>query len=110
MMRRYLLKLAAFLLGIAVLAGLGEAAGAGETVVDAAGRDVAVPGKVDRLAITCYGGTTHEVAVLGCAEKIVAQPDMKRFPQLLRMFPRFAEVVDPGSFDKVKQRDRKSVV
>ena len=101
MMRRYSLKLAAFLLGIAVLAGLGGAAGAGETVVDAAGRDVAVPGKVDRLAITCYGGTTHEVAVLGCAEKIVAQPGMKRFPQLLRMFPRFAEVVDPGSFDKV---------
>ena len=69
----YSLKLEAFLLGIAVLAGLGGAAGAGETVVDAAGRDVAVPGKVDRLAITCYGGTTHEVAVLGCAEKIVAQ-------------------------------------
>ena len=31
----------------------------------------------------------------------MAQPGMKRFPQLLRMFPRFAEVVDPGSFDKV---------
>ena len=100
-MRRYLLKSVALLLGIAVLTSLGGAAGAGQTVIDAAGRSVAVPGKVDRLAITCYGGTTHEVAVLGCAEKIVAQPDMKRFPQLLKMFPRFMEVVDPGSFDKV---------
>ena len=100
-MKRYLLRLAAFLLGMGILGFSGASAGDRQTVTDASGREVLVPEKVGRLAITCYGGTTHEVAVLGCAEKIVAQPGMGRFPQLVRMFPRFAEVVDPGSFDKV---------
>ena len=63
-----------------------------ETVKDAAGRDVVVPEKVERIAITCYGGTTHDICVMGAEDRIVAQPSMKAFPQLLKFFPRLKEV------------------
>ncbi len=74
---------------------------AAETVIDAAGREVAVPERVERVAITCQGGTTHEVTIFGGADKIVAQPSMAAFPQLLTMYPQFNSVVNAGSFDDV---------
>lgn len=70
-------------------------------VVDAKGVQVRVPEAVERVAITCNGGTTHEVVIFAGADKIVAEPSMKRFPQLLRMFPQLNDVVDGGSFDDV---------
>lgn len=70
-------------------------------VTDAENRTVEKPENMDKLAITCYGGASHELVVLGASEKIVAQPDMSRFPQLSKMFPAFQNVVDPGSFDDV---------
>lgn len=70
-------------------------------VTDAAGREVAIPDKAERVVVTCYGGATHEVAVLGAADKVAAQLDMKKFPLILKMFPRFDGLVDPGSFDNV---------
>lgn len=70
-------------------------------VIDANGRSVTVPEKIDRIAITCNGGTTHEATIFGSGDKIVAQPSMKKFPQLLTMYPGFNSVVDPGSFDNV---------
>ena len=69
------------------------------TVVDAKGNEFAIPESVERIAITCNGGTTHEVAIFGAADKIVAQPSMKKFPQLLKMYPQFNDVVNAGSFD-----------
>ena len=54
-------------------------------VVDAKGNEFAMPEKVERIAITCNGGTTHEVVIFGGADKIVAQPSMQKFPQLLKM-------------------------
>lgn len=72
-----------------------------DTVVDAAGRTVEIPEKVERIAVTCQGGTTHEVAIFGGADKIVAQPSMASFPQLLKIYPNFEQVVDAGSFDNV---------
>lgn len=75
--------------------------GAVRYVVDANDREVTIPDRVDRIAITCQGGTTHEVAIFGAGDKIVAQPEMNNFPQLLRMFPQFKDVLDPGSFDNV---------
>ena len=69
------------------------------TVVDAKGNVFTIPDKVERIAITCNGGTTHEVVIFGGADKIVAEPSMKRFPQLLKMFPQLNDVVDAGSFD-----------
>lgn len=68
-------------------------------VVDAKGNEFAIPDSVERIAITCNGGTTHEVAIFGAADKIVAQPSMKKFPQLLKMYPQFNNVVNAGSFD-----------
>ena len=68
-------------------------------VIDAKKNEFTIPDKVDRIAITCNGGTTHEVAIFGGADKIVAQPPMKAFPQLLKMYPRFKDVINAGSFD-----------
>lgn len=72
-----------------------------EQITDAAGRVVDKPNKTDKLAITCYGGATHEIATLGAGDKIVAQPTMDKFPQLLKIYPDFKNVLDPGSFDNV---------
>ena len=69
------------------------------TVIDAKGNEFTIPETVDRIAITCNGGTTHEVAIFGGADRIVAQPSMKQFPQLLKMYPQFNDVVNAGSFD-----------
>lgn len=71
------------------------------TVTDSAGRTVALPGTIERIVVTCYGGAAHEVAVLGAAEKIVAQPSDRIFRQFLKMYPRFREIPDAGSFDNV---------
>lgn len=82
--------------------GSGDGTSAGTeavTVVDAKGNEFTIPEKVDRIAITCNGGTTHEVAIFGGADKIVAQPSMEQFPQLLKMYPQFGDVVNAGSFD-----------
>lgn len=76
-------------------------AAAAKTVIDANGRAVKVLDKVEKIAITCYGGATHEMTVLGFADKIVAQATMKNFPQLRKMFPQYEKVIDPGSFNEV---------
>jgi iron complex transport system substrate-binding protein len=70
-------------------------------VIDANGVQVTVPERVDRIAITCQGGTSQEVAIFGAADKIVAQPPMKTFPQLLKMYPQYKNVPNPGTFDNV---------
>lgn len=71
------------------------------TVVDALGREVEIPEKLDRLAITCNGGAHQELTILGASDRIVAMPSTKRFPQLETMFPTYRDVVDAGSFDDV---------
>jgi len=71
------------------------------TVTDAANRTVNVPSQAQRIAITCYGGVTHQIVVLGAEDKIIGQPSMKRFPQLLKMKPALASIPDAGSFDNV---------
>lgn len=70
-------------------------------IVDMAGRTVKIPQAIHRIAVTCYGGASHELAVLGASEKIVAQPTMKNFPLILKMHPRFNSIPDAGSFDVV---------
>ena len=71
------------------------------TAIDAIGREIEKPQSIDKAAVTCYGGATHELSILGISENIVAQPSMDRFAQLLKMYPRYKEVLDPGSFDEV---------
>ncbi|MDO5044634.1 MAG: ABC transporter substrate-binding protein [Coriobacteriia bacterium] len=72
---------------------------AGTTVIDAKGNEFVIPDKIERIAITCNGGTTHEVVIFGGADKIVAEPSMKKFPQLLKMYPQLKDVTNAGSFD-----------
>lgn len=79
--------------------GEGATSAVAETVVDANGRDVVIPETVERVAITCQGGATQEVVVFGGADKIVAQPPMTQFDQLIAMYPQMADVTNAGSFD-----------
>lgn len=71
------------------------------TVIDSAGRAVVIPRTIERIVITCYGGAAHEVAVLGAADKIVAQPADRKFRQFLTMYPRLRGVTDAGSFNNI---------
>lgn len=71
------------------------------TVTDAAGREITFPENIDKIAITCNGGTTHEVAIFGGADKIVAEPSMEKFPQLLKMYPQLKNATNAGSFDDI---------
>lgn len=72
-----------------------------KTIIDMSGKAVAIPRLIDRIVVTCYGGASQEVSVLGGTDKIVAQPSMRRFPQLLKMYPRFVDMPDVGSFDSI---------
>ncbi|MBC3889197.1 ABC transporter substrate-binding protein [Acetobacterium paludosum] len=71
------------------------------TVTDAAGREITFPENISKIAITCQGGTTHEVAIFGGADKIVAEPSMEQFPQLLKMYPQLKNATNAGSFDDI---------
>lgn len=71
------------------------------SVEDALGRQVAIPDVMDRVAVTCQGGTTHQISVMGASDKITAQPSMAKFPMLFKIFPQFSNVIDGGSFDNV---------
>lgn len=74
-------------------------------VVDASGIKVTVPKKIDRIVITCQGGTSQDVAIFGAADKIVAQPSMKGFPEFLKIYPKLKSVIDAGSFDAVNMEE-----
>lgn len=96
------------ILCIVGLAGCGSQAGqstsstsnqAGKTIVDMSGKTVKIPAKVNRILITCYGGATNEVVVLGAADKIVGQPSQDNFPELLKFVPQFKNIPDCGSFE-----------
>lgn len=71
------------------------------TVVDRSGEQVTVPARPQRILVTCYGGATHEIALLGKAANIVADPSMGRFPLLLKIYPMLSGKPDAGSFDNV---------
>ena len=70
-------------------------------ITDMAGNQVTVPYDIKRIVITCYGGATHEVAAMGAAAKIVAQPNMNTFPAFLKMYPEFSDIPFVGSFSDV---------
>ncbi|MFA5001952.1 MAG: ABC transporter substrate-binding protein [Methanolinea sp.] len=71
------------------------------TVTDMAGNTVEIPTDINRIVITCCGGATHEVMVMGVSDRIVAQPAKCIMPQLKVMKPGFSTVTDAGSFDEV---------
>jgi iron complex transport system substrate-binding protein len=91
-------------LGVALIAPLPAMAAESKaaeprTVVDMIGASVRLPAAINRIIITCYGGVTHEVALLGGANRIVAQPTMARFPLLYKIYKNLDEVPDAGSFN-----------
>ena len=71
------------------------------TVIDAAKRTVTLPERIDKILITCYGGVTNQIVVLGGEDKIVGQPCMDRFPQLLKMRPELGDIPSAGQFDNI---------
>ncbi|WP_242966770.1 ABC transporter substrate-binding protein [Desulfosporosinus sp. FKA] len=72
-----------------------------KTIVDMSGKSVKIPSKVNRIVVTCYGGASNEVVVLGAADKIVGQPSQENFRQLLKFEPQFKKIPDCGSFDNI---------
>ncbi|MGE4559529.1 MAG: ABC transporter substrate-binding protein [Desulfobulbus sp.] len=79
----------------------GANAAAAMTVIDRSGATVVLPACRERILVTCYGGASHEIAMLGGAARIVGHPSMDRFPLLLKMYPVLAGKPDAGSFDNV---------
>ncbi len=91
-----------FIAGLALcFVFLGSPWGAERNVVDMGGKSVEVPEKVERILITCYGGVTQELAVLGLADRIVGQPKMDKFPLLLSRYPAFGDLPHAGSFNNI---------
>ena len=71
------------------------------TIVDMANKTVKIPAEVNKIVVTCYGGATNEIVVLGAADKIIGQPAQENFPQLMEMDPQFKNIPDVGSFDNI---------
>lgn len=70
-------------------------------ITDMGGVAVTVPYDINRIIITCMGGATHEVAAIGGAAKIVAQPSMQKFPVLLKIYPGFKNLPTVGTFNNI---------
>jgi iron complex transport system substrate-binding protein len=69
--------------------------------MDMGGVAVTVPYEINRIIVTCMGGATHEIAAVGGASKIVAQPSMQKFPVLLKIYPDFAVLPTVGTFNNI---------
>lgn len=100
------ITLIVIMLSLLVLGGCGSkttnsAPPAERTIVDMANITVKIPAVVNKIVVTCYGGATNEIAVLGAADKIIAQPRQENFPQLMKMDPQFKNTPDVGSFDNI---------
>lgn len=97
---------AVLMLSLFVLSGCGSKTAestspAERTVVDMTNKTVKIPAEVNKIVVTCYGGATNELVVLGAADKIIAQPSQENFPQLMKMYPQFKNKPDVGSFDNI---------
>ncbi len=93
--------LSALCLQIFCPAGAGAYAATATTVIDRSGAQVILPVRRDRILVTCYGGASHEIAMLGGAARIVGHPPMERFPLLLKMYPELVGKPNAGSFENV---------
>ncbi|WP_104373281.1 ABC transporter substrate-binding protein [Desulfocucumis palustris] len=103
---KYYLAAAVIMACLLIQAGCGtqtavKTAPAEKTVVDMSGKTVKVPAEVNKIVVTCYGGATNEIVVLGAADKIVGQPSQENFPHLLKFEPQFKNIPDAGSFDNI---------
>ncbi|MDY0309732.1 MAG: ABC transporter substrate-binding protein [Castellaniella sp.] len=86
---------------LALSVGAVQATECRRVVKDAAGLSVCVPERIERIAITCYGGAIQEIAVFKGGDRVIAQPGVESFPQFARMFPELGALPDVGSFSNV---------
>lgn len=70
-------------------------------VKDFTSKEVCVPKKIDKIIITCYGGGSQEIALFMGSDKIVAQPDVQKFQQFLKIYPTLKNVPSAGTFNDV---------
>jgi iron complex transport system substrate-binding protein len=71
------------------------------SVVDRRGDTVVIPDTIEKILVTCYGGASHEIAMLGAADKIVAHPPMNMFPLFTRIYPVLSDKPNAGSFNDI---------
>jgi iron complex transport system substrate-binding protein len=69
-------------------------------VVDAIGNTVKVPDKVTKTIIGCQL-VPQEVSVLGGSDTVIAMLSQDHTKQLYKMFPRYKDVPDIGSFEQI---------
>lgn len=72
-----------------------------KSVVDRSGATVILPESLDRILITCYGGASHEIALLGGEARIIAQPTVELFTQFTKIYKTLLVVPDAGSFNDI---------
>jgi iron complex transport system substrate-binding protein len=80
-----------------------------KVITDMGGFLVTIPSEVNRIIVTCMGGATHEIAAMGGADKIVAQPSMQKFPVLLKIYPGFTDLPNVGTFNNVNVEEALSL-
>lgn len=78
-------------------------------IIDMGGYEVTIPREINRIIVTCMGGATHEIAAMGGASKIIAQPSMQKFPVLLKIYPGFTDLPNVGTFNNVNVEEALSL-
>ncbi|HZF69759.1 ABC transporter substrate-binding protein [Sulfuricurvum sp.] len=75
------------------------------SVKDFTQKNVCIPTKMDKIAITCYGGASQEIALFMGAETIIAQPSVDRFQEFLKIYPTLKNVPSAGTFNDVNMEN-----
>lgn len=70
-------------------------------VKDYLNKEICIPKKIDKIAITCYGGASQEIALFMGGDKIVAQPSVSRFKEFVKVYPNLKDIPSIGSFSDV---------
>jgi len=71
------------------------------SIKDITGKDVCIPPKIKKIAVTCYGGASQEIALFMGGDAIVAQPSVDRFQQFLKVYPDLKDIKSAGTFNDV---------
>ena len=101
MLVKYLLLLSVIFQAIFGFSKIGLSAQGPGIFTDRAGETITLTSAPKRILITCYGGASHEIQILGGRKKIIGHPAMERFPLFLKMFPELTGKPDAGSFDEI---------
>jgi iron complex transport system substrate-binding protein len=72
-----------------------------QKIEDYSGEEICIPKTIDKMAITCYGGASQEIALFMGADAIIAQPSVDRFQQFLNVYPNLKTVKSVGTFNDI---------